>query len=435
MTKLARPYAWWLIGAIVFGVVVRLALLPGQGFPDDISAFENWALALGTTGTSGFYADTSGVRYPALDYPPGYMYVLWLTGRVYAQLCHCTDHTLLLQVLEKLPAVLADFGVAFVSFAIARTVATERNAVAVFVALLVLPPLWLVSAYWGQVDSVACLALLLTLWAATGQRWVLMWALFAVTILIKPQAAPLAPLLLVWEWRTVGLTRAFPAGIAAAVAIGYLSTVPFTQNHGAVASARWLLGRYVNGISKYPYNTTGGFTLFGITGNYFQSDSQHVLGFPLHIWGIALFLALLAAVTIKLWLALAGSTSRLPLLASAYVVLAGLFVLSTRMHERYLMPALVLGAIVSAVDRRYALATLVYAATFTINCIYILIGFYGGGHHPVTLLAAHLFAAANVAALILVTVAFFRPRESGAPVSAHASRPAWPRPNALRLRS
>lgn len=434
MMKVARTNAWWLIGAIVFGIVVRIALLPGKGFPLDIAAFEDWALALGTTGTSGFYADTSGLRYPALDYPPGYMYVLWLVGIVYAQLCHCTDHTLVLQILEKLPPVLADFGVAFVSYAIARRITSERNAVAVAIALLVLPPLWLVSAYWGQVDSVACLALLLTVWAATGQRWIAMWALFAVTILIKPQAAPIAPLLLVWEWRTAGLTWAFPAGIAAGAAIGYFATWPFTSDHGVVASTRWLLERYVNGVSKYPFNTTGGFTLFGITGNYFQSDSQHVLGLPLHIWGIVLFLALLVAVTIKLWLALAASASRVPLLASAYLVLAGLFVLSTRMHERYLMPALVLGAIVSTVDRRYALATLVFAATFTINCIFILSGFYGGNHHPATLVVAHLLAAVNVATLVLVSVAFFRPRE-GAPAALHVARPQWPRANALRLRS
>ena len=431
-----RPTAWWLIGTIVFSVVVRAVLLPGKGFPDDISAFEDWALALGTTGTSGFYADTSGLRYPVLDYPPGYMYVLLAVGSVYARLCHCTDHTLLLKVLEKLPAVIADFGVAFVAYAIARSITTVRNARIVLVALLVMPPLWLVSAYWGQVDSVASLALLFTLWAAIRQRWILMWALFACTILIKPQAAPILPLLLFWEWRTAGLTAAFPVGLAVGGAIAYLSTIPFTSDHRVVASARWLLERYINGLNKYPYNTTGGFTLFGVTGSYFQSDAQSVLWLPLHTWGIVLFLALLVAVTAKLGVVLRDSPSRAGLLSAVYVILAGFFVLSTRMHERYLMPALIVGAIVASLDRRYTIATIAFACTFTVNCAFILGGFYGGSHHPITLLVAHLLSAANVASRILVASTFFLAREAAASTSSPVPlvKPAWPHLDAPETR-
>jgi dolichyl-phosphate-mannose-protein mannosyltransferase len=410
-------------------VAIRVVLLPGRGFPDDISAFEDWALALGTTGTAGFYSDTSGMRYPVLDYPPGYMYVLLVIGNIYTRLCQCTDHSLLLKVLEKLPAVLADFGVAAVCYAIGRSISSERHARIAALVLLVLPPLWLVSAYWGQVDSVAAFALLLTLWAAIRQRWILTWGLFACTILIKPQAAPLIPLLLVWEWRSTGFTAAFPAGIAAGGAIAYLSTIPFTIDHSLISGTRWLFERYINGIAKYPYNTTGGFTLFGITGNYFQSDGQTVLGVPLHTWGIALFLILLVATTVKLAATLRDAASRVQFLASAYVVLAGFFILSTRMHERYLMPALLVGAIVTCADRRYLPATIAYATTFTINCAFILSGFYGGAHHPVTLLAAHILAGVNVVTLIVLATIFFRTSAATTePVLTRPLRATWREP-------
>ncbi len=412
MSAIAKsPAKWWLAAVIIAGILIRVALLPGKGFPDDISAFEQWALALGTTGTAGFYADTSGLRYPVLDYPPGYMFVLLLVGKLYTQLCHCsTDDGLLLKILEKLPAVLADFGVAFATYGIARTIATERRARVAAAAILVLPPLWIVSAYWGQVDSVACFALLLTLWAAAGRRWIVMWALFACTVLIKPQAAPLLPLLLVWEWRAGGTAARFAAGLGSAAIIAYLSTLPFMANHAPVAAFRWLLERYTNGISKYPYNTTGGFTLFGVSGNFYQSDGQTVLGLPLHTWGIALFLALLAGVTVKLNVLLRESPARLQLLTSAYVVLAGFFVLSTRMHERYLMPALVVGAIVACADRRHVFTVLAFAATFSVNCAFILSGFYGGAHHPLTLLVAHVCSAVNVATFLVLAATYFTTR-------------------------
>jgi dolichyl-phosphate-mannose-protein mannosyltransferase len=404
-----------MFAAITFAVLVRLVLLPGAGFPDDISAFEDWALALGTSGTAGFYADTSGLRYPVLDYPPGYMYVLLGIGQLYVRSCHCTEHTLLLKVLEKLPAVLADFGVAFVAYAITRSVTTLRNARILLAALLVLPPLWIVSAYWGQVDSVAVLALLLTLWAAIAQRWILMWVLFACTILIKPQAAPIVPLLLIWELRSSGFTPALPIGMGAGAAVAYLCTLPFTSDHGVLASARWLLERYVNGLNKYPNNTTGGFTFFGVTGNYFQPDGQAVLGLPLHTWGIALFTLLFVAVAVRLWSGLANAPSKVLFLGSVYVSLTGLFVLSTRMHERYLLPALIVGAIVAFCDRRYAVAAIALATTYTINCIFILRGFYGGSHHPITLLIAHLCSAVNVGCLILIASTFFAVRVADTP--------------------
>ena len=427
MSTIAKsPAKWWLIGAILFGVAIRIALLPGKGFPDDISAFEDWALALGTTGTAGFYADTSGLRYPVLDYPPGYMYVLLVVGKIYALFCHCTDHGLLLKVLEKVPAVLADFGVAAVCYAIARSMFGEREARIAAAALLVLPPLWIVSAYWGQVDSVACVALLLTLWAATGRQWIWMWIAFACTVLIKPQAATLLPVLLVWEWRSGGRLPSFGAGIGSAAIVAYFSTLPFTSDHGIIASARWLLERYTNGISKYPFNTTGGFTLFGVTGNYFQSDGESVFGVPLHAWGIGLFLVLLAAVTVKLGMLLRTPPSRLQFLASSYVILTGFFVLSTRMHERYLMPALVVGAIVACADRRYLFTALVFATTFTVNCLFILSGFYGGAHHPLTLQAAHVCALINVATLVILTATYLR-TASLQPTnqSARSLRAAW----------
>jgi Gpi18-like mannosyltransferase len=180
------------------------------------------------------------------------------------------------------------------------------------------------------------------------------------------------------------------------------------RDHGLIASARWLLERYTNGISKYPFNTTGGFTLFGVTGNYFQSDEQTVLGLPLHTWGIALFFVLLLTVTVKLSALLRSAPSCSQFLTSTYVVLAGFFVLSTRMHERYLMPALVVGAIVACSDRRQLFTVLAFAATFCVNCAFILRGFYGGAHHPLTLLVAHLLSGVNVVTLIVLASIFFR---------------------------
>ena len=96
------------------------------------------------------------------------------------------------------------------------------------------------------------------------------------------------------------------------------------------------------------------------------------------------------------------------MLAAATFIAAMLPWILPLMHERYLMPALVVGAIVACADRRYAIATLALACTFTVNCAFILRGFYGGAHHPIALLTAHALSAVNVAAFIWLAIVFFR---------------------------
>jgi hypothetical protein len=90
------------------------------------------------------------------------------------------------------------------------------------------------------------------------------------------------------------------------------------------------------------------------------------------------------------------------------------------------MPALVVGAIVACADRRYALMTLAFATTFTVNCAFILVGFYGGAHHPLTLQLAHLCAAVNVATFLVLAATYFRtPVPLSADGLARPLRAAW----------
>ena len=82
----------------------------------------------------------------------------------------------------------------------------------------------------------------------------------------------------------------------------------------------------------------------------------------------------------------------------ALVALVALFVLMTRMHDRYLMPGLVVGAIVACPNHRYFVAEAIFVFTFTVNCAFILKGFYGGGHHSITAQIGHVLSALNVCA-------------------------------------
>ncbi len=71
---------------------------------------------------------------------------------------------------------------------------------------------------------------------------------------------------------------------------------------------------------------------------------------------------------------------------------------ATRMHERYLMPGLTFGALVAAFRTDFIPSEIALATVFTLNAIFILVGFYGGHHHSSSLAAARVLSAAGVAA-------------------------------------
>ncbi|GAC1547120.1 MAG: hypothetical protein NVS3B16_18750 [Vulcanimicrobiaceae bacterium] len=404
------PRGLWLV-TICAAIALRIALVPGSGFPTDIAAFEDWALALARVGPQGLYADTSGRVFPVVDYPPGYLFVLWAIGVGVRNACDCTPaHDLLLQAAIKTPAMLADFGVAALAYAIAARAYGKRRAFFVAAALLVLPPLWLVSAYWGQVDSVATLLLLaaLALWSRGG--YTASWIVLAATVLVKPQSIAIAPVLAAAGMRRGGWFARLAAGATAGVALAYASALPFTAARTVPDVLHWLLERYVNGVDKYPNASSGAFNAYTVVGGFFQSDATKFLGVSLRAWGVGFFSLLLLAVAAKTWSLVRGADAQRHVLAAAFVALVALFVLMTRMHERYLMPGLVVGAIVACSNRRYFIAEAIFFFTFTVNCAFILKGFYGGGHHPITAQAGHVLSLLNVAAFVLALTTFFSTR-------------------------
>ena len=66
-----------LLVGLLLRLVLAYVLLPGSGFESDIGTFTAWASQLAQTGPGNFYA-TAGFA----DYPPGYLYVLWLIGEL-----------------------------------------------------------------------------------------------------------------------------------------------------------------------------------------------------------------------------------------------------------------------------------------------------------------------------------------------------------------
>src|SRR5207249_734729 len=69
-------------GLIALGVAVRMLVLRSVGFPADVSTFEAWAEHLVQVGPAAFYSPDYLRDFPP-DYPPVYLYVLWVFGTLF----------------------------------------------------------------------------------------------------------------------------------------------------------------------------------------------------------------------------------------------------------------------------------------------------------------------------------------------------------------
>jgi dolichyl-phosphate-mannose--protein O-mannosyl transferase len=418
-----------LLAILGAGLLVRLALLPSLGFSSDVQTFEAWTLTLKDNPPWMFYLKTSFA-----DYPPGYFAVLWLLGRAYALLelvpfLHVDDGTYFaLRLLVKLPAVAMDLVDAVLIYAIVRRYAREAVAV-VAAALFALNPATIyVSAYWGQVDSVSWGFVLLAIWLALragdegGRPGLLVWAWLAVSfsILIKPQGALVALVLLAYAFVPAdGMVRArrlraTALGIGASVVLAYALTVLFHGSFDPIAGARWLFERYSIGSNVYAYNSVNAFNLYAVKQPFWQSDSAQLVLFgfeagPTWLWGVVLVAAATALIVTRY---LQERTEE-AFLGACMLTAFAFFILATRMHERYIYGAFLLAFPLLGFGRRRLWAVGVLSVTTFLNLVYSLAYLNVMQNHPAGVDAtaiwgagSHLVAAANVVLFFLLGYAY-----------------------------
>ena len=334
--------------AAMFAValVMRVLIAPHVGFYGDLRLFRLWAGRLDAVGPHQFY-----VPGQFADYPPGYLYILWLIGKISSSPGY---------LLLKLPAMLADLGLAWIAGTFAARLAPaslrQRWPVRALVAAAVLfnPAVIALSAGWGQVDSVPAMFVLLSLLLLfTGshslQRDVAAFLAFAVAIAMKPQAGFVFPVMLYALYRRYlhGRSRAELVDGALSIAlVGAPALVLWSISGLAFGLGPNSLVRfYRNSASVYPVTSANAFNLWGAIA-FWRNDSKGDQ--VLRIAGISALhvgeLALAAAVVLVLWrmhrAIERGRSQALVLTIGAAVVSVLAYTLLTRMHERYMFLSL-----------------------------------------------------------------------------------------------
>lgn len=287
-----------------------LLWVPGHAV--DLSAFHAWALRLAEVGPRTFYVP--GVF---VDYLPGYLLVLWPLGLVVRSFPSIAPEVL------KLPPTVADFAVAYWL----RRLGGPRGELAA-AAYLWNPAVLFAGPWWGQAESVALAWLVGSAWAWHQARPGWAGLLFALGALTKPQYAGAAVVLLLGlaqGWPGVRLLAAAGSVLATAVGCGFLFGL-----------SPWGLVRLaLSAAATYPYGSVNALNLWYLLGLNWKPDATAVLGLPAGVWGTVLALGALAWAGARV--ARRGEVGLAALGAAA--ASASVFAFATRMHERYLFPA------------------------------------------------------------------------------------------------
>ncbi|MEO5359597.1 MAG: phospholipid carrier-dependent glycosyltransferase [Nitrospirota bacterium] len=337
-----------------------------EGHPIDIGTFKAWAVRAAAVGLSGFYS----VDVFA-DYPPGYVYVFYLIGKIKDALS-LPDMSKSFLYLIKLPSMITDIVAAHLVFLMARRYFPIAVAVWLALAYALNPAVIVNSAVWGQVDSVFSLCVLLFIMLITGGRHNAAAMVFALSVLIKPQGLIFTPVLIFALSRVPLKKAAIAVGLAVCVFIAAI--VPFTINKELL----WIVKHYHGTLSSYPYASLNAFNLFALLGGNFVPVTNRVLGITYEAWGYV-FIVLSVAFCSYIFYKKRDRDidNRGIYYFIAAILITAVFVTSAKMHERYLFPGLVL-LLVSYIrirDKRLLYLYAFVSVTFFINESYVL--YYG----------------------------------------------------------
>ena len=349
--------------AVTLRLIIAYAILPADaGFAADLNAFRSWAADLGANGPWGAYA-----RGYFLDYLPGYLWILWPLSGISSALTSSFDPG----ALVKLPAILADALLILATMRLAADLGASARAQRNVALLLAFTPIiWLTSAVWGQVDSVGTTLLLLATSELIRGKTLRAAALAALAAVVKPQFGILIPLL-----AALALIRARRAGdpwgvvLAGLVGTAVVSLVAFPFGLTVVD----VIGKVGEAAGNYPYLSVNAWNPWALvstdgTGLLLNggwgSDLAPLVagGPPAVLCGAAL---LIGAILAALWAA--RGDNRVRTVAALTFIAIAFFVLPTRVHERYLYPAIPLALALAAAIPRWRPIAAAVAVAFPLN--------------------------------------------------------------------
>ncbi|MDR3585850.1 MAG: hypothetical protein P4L59_11080 [Desulfosporosinus sp.] len=360
------------------GLLLRIPMaLVISSHPFDLSTFKNWA----TTAANNFSQFYQGRN--ASDYPPLYIYLLFIIGKLGSLTALSPYFTLLL----KLPSIVADIATSFLIYKLAKKYLSLEISILLAAFYTFNPAVLINSTIWGQVDSFFTLIIVGAIVLLTEKKIGLASVLFTAAVLMKPQGIIFLPVLFFELIRQKAL-KSWINVVLSALVTAIVIVLPFSLNTNGL----WIFKLFASTLGEYPYASVNAFNFFSLLGANFTKDEGILFVLSYHSWGM-MSIVLITAFS---WFLFIKGKSRVYASAVALLLIDGVFTFSSRMHERYLFPAVALSILtfIYLKDKRLLLLATGYSASIYINTHFVLyetlIGINSIAYGPILIVTSFL---------------------------------------------
>jgi len=345
-----------LFSALLIRIVIGLL---AQGYVGDISCFKAWAAEVSSKGMANFYL-LNGLR----DYPPGYMYILYIIGKI--QILFSLDwNSSFMLLIMKLPSIAADIISSYMIFSLSKKRLGSYLALGLCSIYALNPAIIYNSAVWGQIDGLFTMFILLMLLLAMKERLVEASMIYIIALLIKPQTLIFTPILLLAFIKKRNIKILAYSAIAS-ISLFIILILPFSLKQNVF----WIFSKYTSTLSSYPYGSLNGFNVFAFIGGNWKLDTTKIMLLSYSTWSsISIAFTVLFGGIVFFKSKLEG---KLPYIA--FFTIISVFMLTTKMHERYMFPAIALCLVwyIFSKDKRALTIFAVFSSTHFINVAYVL---------------------------------------------------------------
>lgn len=343
------------------GLLVRLYLSIIPGFKIDVDAWFAWAHRLSSEGFIGFYSENIWTNYT-----PGYLYILKILGDFQNLFSINTEAFYL---LLKLPPITSDL---ILSVFIYKIISESRFAKMSLVgSLLILfnPALIFNSAVWGQIDSILSLFMVISIYYLNKNQLALSSVLIGLAFLIKPQAIALAPVFLLFLFKNFSIKNFLQICLP-----GLLITIILSIPFFGIQSIQKLFELFLKMTGDYPYTSLFAYNFWGGVG-FWIKDNQIWASLSFQHWGYLFYFSFWIGVA--MWHLFKKNLS---LYSLAILATLSFYFLPTRVHERYLYPAIPFLIIILCQFKSniLSLATYYLCLIYFLNLYYVYIYY---NHH------------------------------------------------------
>lgn len=304
-------------------------------------------------GILNFYSDQIWTNYT-----PGYLYILSLLG--FIKNLFSINDTFFYLIL-KLPSIIAEIYLAFFIYQqiVKKSLFWARITA---IAILLNPALIFNSSIWGQVDGILTLFIFISIYFLYNNQLIFSAIFIAISFLIKPQAIAVLPVFAFFTISNLRFSTFFKFLLPFSTTLFVFSLPFFGKN---------LLGfpqLFFKMTSDYPQTSLFAYNLWGVVGFWIADNVKWgILSYQQ--WGYLLYGAYWVILT---HLYFRKKISLVPLTTLA---LLSFYFLPTRIHERYLYPAITFLFLFAALKKSlglFLLTTLLSTVHF-LNLYYVYV--------------------------------------------------------------